>query len=124
MGRNARLVTKQAAQVSLGLHDELVCGVCFTMVIEHPLNPLPVLEEVFLQQRQHLIAEDRGQSLQGWLVEQRHEVRVTEAMIAVQKHLDALVHHRQQPLHVDTLHGHLAQQLGTRQHFPEVEATP
>lgn len=41
--------------------DELEAG-GFAMIIQHPRDPLPVLEEVLLEQRDNLATEDRRQA--------------------------------------------------------------
>ena len=85
------------------------------MIVEHPADTLPIVKEVFLQQGQHLLAEDVRQRRKCGRLSQWHEVRMTQCVLTVKQSLNALVHHLKQLAHTygdaaDT-HAHVLQQL-------------
>ncbi|MNC40034.1 hypothetical protein D3C75_887230 [compost metagenome] len=73
------------------------------MVVQYPLDALPIFEEVLLQQRQYLVAENQLQLRQRATVQQRHKVGVPQAVLAIEQHFDTLVHHPQQLANVHPL---------------------
>ena len=54
------------------------------MIVEHPLNPQPVLEKVLLQQWEHLPAKDLPQPIPAYgSLSSGMKVRVPQTMITI-----------------------------------------
>lgn len=62
------------------------------MIIQNPMDSLPVFEEILFQKRHDLLTENKSQFFNGIVVFQRHEIGMTQTMVTVQQHFDALVH--------------------------------
>ncbi|MCY1369947.1 hypothetical protein D9M69_570150 [compost metagenome] len=57
------LIAKQRIWLEWWLFDKAIFS-GFTMIVEHPLNPLPIFKKVLLQQRENLFTKNLPQSFQ------------------------------------------------------------